>query len=175
MTPESPELEIRIIGDPVLRKRAADVNEFGEPLKELADAMYEAMVDAVGIGLAAPQVGLSLRFLVVGIPGDEGEHLKLMAFANPRILEQEGACVMEEGCLSIPEIREEVERPERIRVAWQDLDGTPREAWFEDLEARVVQHEMDHLEGVLFVDRISPARKSTLKRRLAQIQQRGGL
>ena len=77
MTPESPELEIRIIGDPVLRKRAADVTAFGEPLKELADAMYEAMVDAVGIGLAAPQVGLSLRFLVVGIPEDEGDRVPM--------------------------------------------------------------------------------------------------
>jgi peptide deformylase len=98
-----------------------------------------------------------------------------MAFANPRIVEQEGVCVMEEGCLSIPEIREEVERPERIRLRWQDLDGKPQEHWFEDLEARVIQHELDHLEGVLFVDRISPAKKATLKRRLGQIQQRGRL
>ncbi len=175
MTPESPDLEIRIIGDPVLRKRAADVTQFGPPLEELADQMYETMVDAVGIGLAAPQVGLSLRFLVVGIPAEDSEALKLMAFANPRIVESEGGCLMEEGCLSIPEIREEVERPERIRLQWQDLSGTPRDAWFEDIEARVIQHELDHLEGVLFVDRISPARKATLKRRLALIQQRGRL
>jgi peptide deformylase len=169
------DLEIRIIGDPVLRRRAAEVSEFGKPLKELAESMFETMVDAVGVGLAAPQVGLSLRFLVVGIPEEEGEGLTLMAFANPRILEQTGRCVMEEGCLSIPEIREEVERPERILLRWQDLDGAEREAWFEDLEARVIQHEMDHLEGVLFVDRISPARRATLKRRLAQVAQRGQL
>ncbi|MFA7331677.1 MAG: peptide deformylase [Candidatus Delongbacteria bacterium] len=175
MTPESPELEIRIIGDPVLRKRAADVTQFGPALEELADQMYETMVDAVGIGLAAPQIGLSLRFLVVGIPDEDSEALKLMAFANPRIVESEGVCLMEEGCLSIPEIREEVERPERIRLQWQDLAGTPQDAWFEDIEARVIQHELDHLEGVLFVDRISPARKATLKRRLALIQQRGRL
>ncbi|MDP2360830.1 MAG: peptide deformylase [bacterium] len=169
------DLEIRLIGDPVLRRRAQPVTEFGPPLRDLAEQMYEIMVDAVGIGLAAPQVGLSIRFLVVGVPVDEGEGLKLMAFANPRIVEQEGRCVMEEGCLSIPEIREEVERPERIRVHWQDLDGAGQEAWFEDLEARVILHEMDHLEGVLFVDRISPARRATLKRRLAQVGRRGNL
>jgi len=179
MHEEAPRLEIRLIGDPVLRKRAQAVTEFGPPLRELADHMYETMVDAVGVGLAAPQVGLSLRFLVVGIPQDDeedgGEGLKLMAFANPRIVEQAGRCVREEGCLSIPEIREEVERPERIRLRWQDLDGVEREDWFEDLEARVIQHEMDHLEGVLFVDRISPARRATLKRRLEQVAQRGRL
>ncbi len=175
MHAEDQDLEIRIIGDPVLRKRAADVTEFGTPLKALADRMYDIMADAVGIGLAAPQIGLSMRFLVVGIPEDDSDDMALYAFANPRILEQDGRCVMEEGCLSIPEIREEVERPARIRLAWQDLDGVAREAWFEDLEARVILHEMDHLDGVLFTDRISPARKATLKRRLEQVAQRGRL
>jgi peptide deformylase len=175
MVPDAADLELRLIGDPVLRRRAAEVTDFGPPLEALAEQMYEIMVDAVGIGLAAPQVGLSLRFLVVGIPVEEGEGLKLMAFANPRLAQQEGRCVMEEGCLSIPEIREEVERPERILLQWQDLQGKPHEQWFEELEARVIQHEMDHLEGVLFVDRISPARRATLKRRLALIQQRGSL
>jgi len=175
MQPDAQDLEIRIIGDPVLRKRAAAVTSFGAPLKELADRMYDTMADAVGIGLAAPQIGLSMRFLVVGIPEEDTEELTLMAFANPRILEQEGRCVMEEGCLSIPEIREDVERPARIRLAWQDLDGAAQEAWFEDLEARVILHEMDHLDGVLFTDRISPARKATLKRRLEQVAQRGHL
>ena len=174
MLPDAGDLEIRIIGDPVLRRRAVKVTDFG-PLETLADRMFEAMVDAVGIGLAAPQVGLSLRFLVVGIPDDESDGLKLMAFANPRIVEQSGRCVMEEGCLSIPEIREEVERSERILLHWQDVRGGEHEEWFEEMEARVIQHEMDHLEGVLFVDRISPARRATLKRRLALVQQRGQL
>jgi peptide deformylase len=168
---------IRIIGDPVLRRRAEDVTEFGPALQDLAYEMYEQMIDADGIGLAAPQVGLSLRFLVIGLPagdedGDADSGLHLSAFANPRILDRAGSCTMEEGCLSIPEIREEVERAERILLHWQTVDGEEREQWFEGLEARVLQHEIDHLDGVLFVDRISPARRSTLKTRLARLQQR---
>lgn len=162
---------IRIIGDPVLRRRAEDVVEFGPELQELAYQMYETMIDADGIGLAAPQIGLLKRFLVIGIPGEDDE-LALSAFANPRILESDGRCTMEEGCLSIPEIREDVERPERVRLNWRTVDGEEREQWFEGLEARVLQHEIDHLEGVLFVDRISPARRGTLKSRLARLQQR---
>lgn len=165
------EEDIRIIGDPVLRRRAEEVTEFGPALQELAYEMYETMIDADGIGLAGPQVGLLKRFLVIGIPGDDDE-LQLSAFVNPRVLDSEGRCTMEEGCLSIPEIREDVERAERIRLAWQTVDGVEREQWFEGLEARVLQHEIDHLEGVLFVDRVSPARRSTLKTRLARLQQR---
>ena len=161
--------DIRIIGDPVLRRKADTVTVFDAELKQLAQDMLETMVDGEGIGLAAPQVGVSKRLLVVGIP-DEEDQLHFAAFVNPRIVEQRGTMVMEEGCLSIPGIREEVERPESIRLAWQDLDGEEHESWLHDLDARVLQHEMDHLDGVLFVDRISPARRTTLKGRLNELK-----
>lgn len=163
---------IRIIGDPVLRRKALEVKDFDEGLKQLAMEMYEQMIDADGIGLAAPQVGLSLRFLVVGIPDDEDDMLHLASYANPVILDKAGSCLMEEGCLSIPEVREDVERPERILLRWQNLTGETQEQWFDGLQARVILHEMDHLDGVLFTDRISPTRKLAIKRRLAELQQR---
>jgi peptide deformylase len=163
---------VRVIGDPVLRRKAQTVTEFGEGLKQFAIEMYEEMIDADGIGLAAPQIGVLKRFLVVGMPDDETDMLTLSAYANPEVIDKAGSCTMEEGCLSIPGVREDVERPERILLRWQDLDGNTHEKWFDDLEARVIQHEMDHLEGVLFTDRISPTRKLALKRRLDQIAQR---
>ncbi len=161
--------DVRIIGDPVLRRKAETVTVFDEELKALAQDMLETMVDSDGVGLAAPQVGISKRLLVVGIP-DEEDKLHFAAFVNPRILEQRGNVVMEEGCLSVPGIREDVERPESIRLSWQDLDGEQYEGWLTDLDARVLQHEMDHLEGVLFIDRISPARRTTLKSRLNDLK-----
>ncbi len=162
--------KVRVIGDPVLRGECAEITEFGEALEDLAYAMYESMIDAEGIGLAAPQVGLPLRFLVVGIPDEEDDHLHLQAYVNPRILEKVGACTMEEGCLSVPDIREDVTRPERIHLAWQSVNGEKHEAWFDDLEARVLQHEIDHLEGVLFVDLLSPSRKTAIRGRVKNLE-----
>ena len=161
---------VRILGDTVLRQKADAVTEFGEQLEDLAYDMYEAMIDSDGIGLAAPQVGLSVRFIVTGIPDDEEDRLDLQAWVNPEILETQGACTMEEGCLSVPEIREDLTRPERIRLRWQSLDGVTHEAWFDDLLARVLQHEIDHLNGVLFVDHLNASRKTALRDRLRQIE-----
>jgi peptide deformylase len=161
---------VRVIGDPVLRGDCAVVSEFAEPLEDLAYAMYESMIDADGIGLAAPQVGLSIQLIVTGIPDEDDDHLQLQAWVNPRILETDGACTLEEGCLSVPDIREDVTRPERIRLAWQSIDGEKHEAWFDDLEARVLQHEMDHLKGILFVDLLSPTRKLAIRSRIKNLE-----
>jgi len=166
------EERIRIIGDPVLRGKASAVERFNDALKDLAYLMYELMIEAEGVGLAAPQIGRSLRFLVTGLPREEGEEADLRAYANPVIIESEGSCAMEEGCLSVPEIREDLERPERILLSWRTLEGEERQHWFDGLDARVLQHELDHLEGILFVDRLSPARRSMLKGRLNRLQQR---
>jgi peptide deformylase len=163
---------VRILGDAVLRQDAGVVTEFGQPLDDLAYDMYEAMIDSDGIGLAAPQVGLSIQFLVTGIPNEDDDHLDLQAWVNPEILETQGACTIEEGCLSVPDIREDITRPERIHLRWQSIDGEWHQAWFDDLEARVLQHEIDHLKGVLFVDLLSANRKTALRERLRQMEKK---
>jgi len=165
--------DIRIYGDPVLRQKAARIEDFGDRLKAFAEEMFEAMLDDDGIGLAAPQVGVSRAFLVIGMPVDEedGDRPKVvkMAFANPEIVDAQGEIAMEEGCLSLPGIREEVTRAEWIRVKYQDLSGAPMEIVADGLLARVLQHEIDHLNGILIIDRLSPARRSLLKGQLEKL------
>ncbi|MCB2199008.1 peptide deformylase [bacterium] len=168
-------MKIRIYGDPVLREPAEDVTEFGSKLEDLAGQMVQAMIEADGIGLAAPQVGLSLRFLVVGLPtGEDATRRRVFAMANPEIIDEgDEMIIMEEGCLSIPGISEEVERPEKITIRFQNLKGETVEMEANDILARVVQHEMDHLDGVLFTDRISPLKKTMLRGRLKRLAQDG--
>lgn len=149
------ELEIYTYGSKVLRKRAEDVKEVSPAMKRLADDMLQAMYEAHGVGLAAPQVGESLRLFVVDVSGDERKR-QPMVFFNPQIIGATGKATAEEGCLSIPDVWAEVTRPEIITVRALDREGTPFEIRDADgLLARCIQHEYDHLEGVLFTDKIS--------------------
>ncbi|WP_243028031.1 peptide deformylase [Thermus albus] len=164
---------IRLYGDPVLRKRAQPVQEFGG-LKRLAQDMLETMFEARGVGLAAPQIGLSQRFFVAVEYADEPEGeerplrdlvRRVFVVANPVILHREGEVEGLEGCLSLPGLySEEVPRAERIRVAYQDEEGQGRTLELEGYMARVFQHEIDHLDGVLFFERLpKPKREAFLE------------
>ena len=144
-------IPIRRLGDPVLRTPAPDVQSFDEFLRRLTDNMFETMYDAPGVGLAAPQVGVSLRFFVY----DDGQGSK-GAVANPRLVRAEGEQVDEEGCLSVPGLYYETPRALRIRVEGQDIQGRPIAVDGAGLLARIFQHETDHLEGMLYLDRLSP-------------------
>ncbi len=158
---------IRIYGDPILRKKAKKVEVFDENLNDILEEMIETMYLGDGVGLAAPQVGLSLRIFVM----DWGEGpLKVV---NPEILEfSEEKVVDEEGCLSLPDIFEDVERSKWVKVRFQDEKGNIHERIFEDYPARIFQHEYDHLEGILFIDRISAARRARLKSKLLELMRK---
>jgi len=147
--------KIRYIGDPVLRRETEAVTVFDKSLNQFLENMIETMHEKDGIGLAAPQIGHSKKVLVVDIsPMDEDESPR--AFINPEIIDSWGESVLEEGCLSIPEVREEVVRPEGIEVQYQNPKGEKRVEKYEGWMARVLQHEIDHINGVLFIDLISP-------------------
>lgn len=167
-------------GDRPLHHPAEAVTRFDDALQQLIDDMIETMRGAAGIGLAAPQVGRRERLFVVDLTpmaeeaAEEGEALppQPMVLINPEILwEGPEECDYEEGCLSLPDLREVVIRPERIRICYLDRRFEPREVEVGGLLARVVQHEYDHLEGILFIDRISPFRRRLLKRRLREMAQ----
>lgn len=157
--------EILKYPNPFLRKRAQEVKDIGPDVDRLAQEMIETMYAASGIGLAAPQVGESLRLIVVDIGASEGVFSPLV-MVNPEIKEAEGSFVMEEGCLSIPGIRAEVERRERVLVKGYDLKGKPMEIEAQGLLAVVFQHEIDHLNGVLFIDYLSRLKRQLIERRL---------
>lgn len=148
-------LQLRYLGDPVLRKKTAPVETFDDDLRELADRMIVAMYAHKGVGLAAPQVGRSERLIVVDV-GERRDGSEAFALVNPEIVEQEGTIVGEEGCLSIPGITAEVERSARVVVRGRTPAGEPRDIDGRDLLARVLQHEIDHLNGILFLDRLGP-------------------
>jgi peptide deformylase len=150
-------LDIRVLGDPVLRKPTKPVTEVTDELRRLIADMFETMYAAEGIGLAAPQVGRSERVAVVDVEG------KKFALINPEIVSRNGASEKaEEGCLSIPDIYGDVERPPEVTIRALDEDGNQYEASGNDLLGRCFQHEIDHLDGKLFIDYLSP-----LKRRAA--------
>jgi len=163
-------LNIIKIGHPTLRKVAKPVEKFDRELEQLVLDMIETMRLNEGIGLAAPQVNVSKRLFVI----DKkliNEYWEAEAYVNPRILKVDGSNVLEEGCLSIPNIRAEVNRPFKIEVEYQKLDGKKVREEMDDLLARVFQHEFDHLEGVLFVDKISILKKKLLEPQLKEIEQ----
>jgi len=166
--------DIRIYGDPVLRRQTEPVEHFDAELKSTVEEMFEVMFAADGIGLAAPQVNISKAFLVIGMPRENEEPERLF-FANPEILETRGESAFEEGCLSVPGVREEIIRPEWIRLKFQDLEGKEHTLETDGLLARVLQHEVDHLKGILFVDRVTPARKVLLKKPLQQLAETGSV
>jgi peptide deformylase len=144
-------LPIRTLGDPVLREPSRDIETFDELMVRLYQDMLETMYHAPGVGLAAPQIGLSLRFFVYDAERGNGPG----AIANPVLSEMEGGIVDEEGCLSIPNLWYPTRRAERVRIDGLDLEGNPVTIRAEGLLARVFQHETDHLNGMLFIDRLS--------------------
>jgi peptide deformylase len=167
-------LPIVAYGDPVLRKEAEEIDADYPDLKEFILDMYETMYKAGGVGLAAPQVGKSIRlFIVDAAPFEEDEpNLKNFkkVFINPIIIEEQGEeWKFNEGCLSIPGIREDVSRKSQITIEYYNEKFVLKEEKFEGIAARIIQHEYDHIEGVLFTDRISPLRRQLLKKKLSEI------
>jgi peptide deformylase len=158
--------------DPVLAKRGEDVTEFGEELKTLADDMFESMYAAQGIGLAAPQIGLSKRITVIDVSFKKEPADKLV-LVNPEIIEREGKQFEEEGCLSLPEIREKVHRAAKVKVRAQNVQGEWFEVEGEELLSRALQHEIDHLDGVLFIDRLSRLKRDLVHRKIKKMQKNG--
>jgi peptide deformylase len=170
-------------GDPVLRKKAVEVTAEYPNLKQVVADMYETMYNAYGVGLAAPQVGLSIRLFVVDTrPFSEDEDLTKeeqeqlsgfkKTFINATILKEEGEeWCFNEGCLSIPEVREDVYRHEKITIEYYDEDFNKYTEVYDGLIARVIQHEYDHIEGVLFTDKISSLKKRLIKKKLQNIME----
>jgi len=158
-------LEIVKYPDPILRDKSIPVDQVDESIRNLASNMLETMYAAPGVGLAAPQVGISKRMVVIDIANDPQNRNPLI-FINPRITYSEGDAVGEEGCLSIPEGYGDVHRFRLIKVEFLDLAGRACEWTAEDFLARVIQHEVDHLEGILFIDRMSKIKRDLLKLKL---------
>jgi peptide deformylase len=157
---------IRLLGDPVLRKKAKEVSQIDENVLSTIKDMFEVMYAEDGVGLAAPQVGVSLRIIVM----DDG---KPRVMINPKIVyKSEEKVVAEEGCLSVPEIFENVERSKEVIVRYKDESGVEREEKFVDYSARIVQHEYDHLDGILFIDLIPPERRAAIREKLLDIVKR---
>ena len=162
-------------GDPVLRRKATAIEPDEYPhIKELVQNMYETMYAARGVGLAAPQVGLSMRLFVIDVSAFEDEEPALKnfkkAFINATILEETGEeWAFNEGCLSIPDIREDVYRCPVIRLSYYDEDWKHHEETFKGMAARVIQHEYDHIEGKLFTDKLNPLRKRLIEKKLNDI------
>jgi len=161
-------LPIVLYPDPVLQRPARPVERFDGDLERLAGDLADTMYDAPGVGLAAPQVGVGLRLAVVDAGSSDGG-ADLRVLVNPRIVASEGRVTAEEGCLSIPGLAERVERPATVRVAAQDLRGEPIELEATGLLARACCHEIDHLDGVLFFQRLAGLRRELALRRLRKL------
>lgn len=174
-------LPIVAYGDPVLRKKATDISQDYKNLQTLIENMYETMYNAHGVGLAAPQIGLPIRLFIIDcepFSNDEeltAEEQKDLAqlkqtFINAKILEETGnEWAFNEGCLSIPDVREDVFRKEKITISYYDENFTQQTKTYEGLAARVIQHEYDHIEGVLFTDKLSPLKRRLIKSKLTNI------
>lgn len=168
-------LPIYTYGMPVLRKEAEDITPDYPELKQLIADMFETMYRSDGVGLAAPQIGKPIRLVVITLDVLKDDYPEYAgfnkAYINPHILEYDDTETksMEEGCLSVPGIHEPVRRPTRIRVKYMDEDFQEHDEWVEGYLARVMQHEFDHLDGHLFVDRLAPLRKQMLRSKLTQI------
>ncbi len=159
-------------GNPVLEKPAAAVTTFDEELKKLVEDMFESMYAAHGIGLAAPQIGLSKRLAVIDVSFKEDPEAKLV-LANPEIIHTEGKHSQSEGCLSIPEFREPVSRPKKVTVRAQDINGKWYEKTGEELLARAFLHETDHLNGKLYISHLSALKRDLMKRKIRKLIKAG--
>jgi peptide deformylase len=155
MASMAPTHEIRIYGDPVLKTRTPDVTEIDGKIVRLAEEMVQVMYEAPGLGLAAPQVGVQKRFFVYDLGDETGPH----TIVNPTILESRGEWVYDEGCLSIPKLYVEIARPKELLVTGYDLDGNELTIEADELLGRLIQHELDHLDGILMFDRMTPEQR----------------
>ena len=160
--------EIITFPHPILREKAKEITTFDDELKQLAADMGETMYAAPGVGLAANQIGIARQIVVVDVSKDEDEK-KFIALVNPVISEGEGSVLGEEGCLSVREYESKVKRFQKIRVTARDLDGKELDFHAEDRFARIIQHEVDHLHGILFIDHISRLKLSLYKKKLKKI------
>ena len=165
-------LDIKKFPAPVLKKKAAPVTVFNDDIQKLIDDMVETMYAAPGVGLAAPQVGVSKRLAVIDISSRD-EKYPLIVLINPSIIHAEGEIEFEEGCLSIPEYTARVTRAEQLVVSCLDREGRPVEIEAGGLLAIAVQHEIDHLDGMLFIDRISPIKREFFKKRYKKAAKAG--
>ncbi|MDR0414941.1 MAG: peptide deformylase [Prevotellaceae bacterium] len=167
-------LPVYLYGSPILRKKAEDVSPDYSGLAQLLADMWETLYHADGVGLAAPQVGKNIRLFVVdtdclskNYPDGKGFR---QAFVNAHVVENDGEeWTYEEGCLSIPKIHENVKRPSRVRIRYCDENFAEHDEWFDGIRARVIQHEYDHLEGQMFVDKLPPIRRQLLKSKLLKV------
>jgi peptide deformylase len=164
--------EIRIYPDPILQVKAAHIENIDERIARLADEMAETMYAAPGVGLAAPQIGVSERLIVVDIRNSKGEK-DLITLVNPQIMELGERIVEEEGCLSVPGIREQVVRARRVLIRGYDLNERERQIEAEGLLAVAFQHEIDHLDGILFIDRISRLKRGIIQRKMRKLMREG--
>lgn len=162
---------ILIHPDPRLKKPCAPVTGITDDLRRLADDMLETMYDAPGVGLAAPQVGVLSRLFVMDCVKEEGAPPRPMVLINPEITwASDDTCTYEEGCLSIPEQYAEVTRPARVRLRWTGLDGAAQEEAFDGLWATCAQHELDHLDGKLFIDHLGPLKRQLITRKMVKLK-----
>jgi len=159
------QVEIITYGDSVLRKRAAEIKDINKEIRKIADDMIRVMHTAPGIGLAAPQINQSIRLVTIDLSVGERKE-DLIVLINPKIISQEGFDEEEEGCLSVPGINEKVERSFRVECIGYDLDEKEKKIEAQGLLARVISHEIDHLNGKLFIDHLSPLKKSLIKKKL---------
>ena len=170
---EPREFDVVLYPDPVLRRETAEFEAFDEELRAIVDGMLARMFESQGVGLAAPQVGLSRRLFVLNEEGDAGKPELNRVLVNPVITARRGKRVKhEEGCLSLPGIYAEIERPERCTVEYHDASGEKHVEEFDGFVSRIVQHEYDHLEGVLLVDRMTPADKQRNRPAVEDLRER---
>src|SRR5262245_56196027 len=167
--PAPMQMQLRLYPDPVLLKVAAPVTTFDQALAERVAEMFTVMYEEKGVGLAAPQVGWGERVLVMNQTGHRREEAQALAVINPRVLKRWGKARPEEGGLSFPDLFVEVDRPVGVRLQWQDVKGELHEQDINDFPARIVQHEMDHLDGVLLVHRMSPVDRIRWRRELEEL------
>jgi len=159
-------------GDPILEKPTATIKKFDAALEELAEDMFASMYAASGVGLAAPQVGFSMRLTVVDVTGGKNPEAKIV-LVNPEIIHAEGEVREEEGCLSIPGFRGYVMRPQFVTVRAQNAKGEPFEIRGENLLARAFCHEIDHLNGILFIQHLSMLKRDLIKRKIKKLKKQG--
>ena len=163
---------VTLYGDPVLRKKAEPITKDFQDLKGFIYNMFDTMYNSDGVGLAAPQVGQAVRLFVLDTTTTEEDELTGIkkVFINPEIIEKSGdEWLLNEGCLSLPEIREDVLRPETVKIKYFDEDLNPHEETYSGFTSRVIQHEYDHLEGILFIDYLTPLKRRILKSKLTAI------
>jgi peptide deformylase len=165
-------MEVRVYPDPVLRRGGKTVTQFDGELRTLADRMMEAMYEEGGVGLAAPQVGIELKLLVLNPAGDKKDRSGERVLCNPKLtpVKKAGREFGEEGCLSFPGIQAEVERHVAIRLTYQDLEGKEQTMEADGWLARIIQHEIDHLDGVFFVDRLTASDKLRVRPQLLELE-----